>query len=93
MQADYSILTSSNRKLPLPIRLEDMQNNEEVVSTNAPYGMLFVVNKILKSYFTITQDELETGSLVCVPLFEDFKDFEKTRIINELNKLDKMDII
>ena len=77
----------------LPIKLEDMKVDEEVVSTNAPYGMLFVVNKTLKSYFTITKEELQIGSLVCVPLFEDFKDFEKTRIMHELNKLDKMDII
>ena len=87
---EYIVLTSKNRKLPLPLQLKDVGVDEDIVSTNAPHGMLFVVDKVLKSYFTISEKEIEQGSLVCVPLFDDFKDFEKRRLLEKLNNLEKL---
>jgi hypothetical protein len=85
---EYIIVTLTGRKLNLPVKLEDL-NSEEVVATDAPYGMLFVVNKLLKSYFTIEPNELEQGSLVCIHLIEDFKEIEKARLLKKLEILDK----
>jgi hypothetical protein len=87
--ANYIIVTSTGRKLNLPVKLEDV-NSEEIVATNAPYGMLFVVNKVLKSYFEIEKEELNQGSLVCIHLIEDFKEDEKKRLIKQIEKLDKV---
>jgi hypothetical protein len=52
--------------------------------------MLFVHNKVVQSYFTVEKHLLNTGSLVCVPLIEDFKNHEKQRIIKQLETLDIM---
>jgi hypothetical protein len=87
---EYIVLTSKNRKLHLPLQLKDVGVDEDIVSTNAPHGMLFVVDKVLKSYFAITEEEIEQGSLVCVPLFDDYKEFEKRRLIEKLNSLEKI---
>lgn len=86
----YIVLTSKNRKLPLPLNYKDVISGEEVVSTNAPYGMLFVANQVLSSYFEIEKQDLDKGSIVCVPLFDDFKEFEKRRLLNEIENLDNM---
>jgi hypothetical protein len=88
--ANYIVLTSKNRKLSLPLSINEMDKNEDIVSTNAPYGMLFVVNKLLKSYFTIEKYELEKGSLVCVPLIEDYKAQEKNNLLKKLEKIEKI---
>jgi len=84
---EYLIVTSTGRKLNLPVKLEDLKK-EEIVATDAPYGMLFVVNKVLKSYFTIEKEELSKGSLVCIHLIEDFKEEEKKRLIKQIENLD-----
>ena len=84
---EYIIVTSTGRKLNLPVKLEDLKK-EEIVATDAPYGMLFVVNKVLKSYFAIEKEELKQGSLVCIHLIEDFKELEKKKLIKQLENLD-----
>lgn len=84
---DYIIVTSTGRKLNLPVKLEDLKK-EEIVATDAPYGMLFVHNKVLSSYFAVEKEDLNNGSLVCVHLIDDFKEEEKKRLIKQIEKLD-----
>jgi hypothetical protein len=86
----YFVLTSSNRKLNLPLDYFDLDKDEEIVSTDAPYGMLFVLNKKLYSYFMIEKENINDGALVCVPLIDDFKEQEKHRLLKELDKIDKV---
>lgn len=87
---DFVVFTSKNRKLPLPLLLKDTEVGEEILATNAPHGMLLVVSQTLKSYFLATSNELEQGSLVCVPLIDDFKELEKKKLANHLEKLNKL---
>lgn len=90
--SNYIIITSLGRKLNLPVKFSEMHidANEEVVSTNAPHGMLFVHNKVVQSYFTVEKHLLTNGSLVCVPLIEDFKNQEKQKILKQLENIDIM---
>ncbi len=81
------IITSNGDKLSLPLHLKDVKG-VEIVSTNSPHGMLFVCNNVVQSYFTVDKSLLDKGSLVCVPLIDDFKDQEKKKILKQLENLD-----
>lgn len=88
---EYKVLTSKGRKLPLPLKISDIAVNEEIVSTDAPHGMLFALEdpeKVLKSYFLVEESELLHGAVVCLPLFEDYKDQEKKKLLKRLETLE-----
>jgi hypothetical protein len=71
------VLTSENRILGLPVKLEEIHKGEKIVATNADMGMLFVDEstgkEILKDYSEIDPENLPEGSPICVPYIEDYK--------------------
>lgn len=83
------VLTSLERELELPLKKTELKENEEVVATDAPFGMLCVRRyrgiSILKD---IEPDKKQT-SVICLPSFDSYLREKETRKEMILNMLEK----
>lgn len=88
------VITSKNRVLGIPVKTTELQPGEKIVATNAPMGMLRVVEtptgEILHDYEDLQEDQLPEGMPLALPLIEDYKNKKLEELqssIIELNDL------
>jgi hypothetical protein len=71
------VVTSKNRILGIPVKTTELEPGEKIVATNAPMGMLYVVEiaggEILHDYSELEEDEIPEGMPLALPLIEDYK--------------------
>ena len=83
------VLTSLERELELPVKKTDLRENEEVVATDAPFGMLCVRKYNRISILKDIETDKKQTNVVCLPSFEDYleqKEIRKKIIMNAIEK-------
>lgn len=88
------VITSQNRIVGLPVKVSELEPGEKIVATNAPMGMLYVVEtptgEILRDYEELENDEIPDGMPISIPLVEDYKNktIKELKLkINQVNEL------
>ena len=83
------VLTSLEREFDLPLKKTELKENEEVVATDAPLGMLNIKRQRGISVLEDIDTNKKQTNIICLPNYKDYykeKELRKNIILDMIEK-------